>query len=126
VGGAQRLVMADDVRPLERAGLPYSIYAPFPSASTDAGFARTETLHATIAFAPAGALVLHVLRAGARGGRSICAGICISEIPALPCARLWSERSVFDRDLARRDTEEFIRAGTQSQLHVQITTFPLH
>jgi len=68
-----------------------------------------EELDAAIIFAPVGALVTAALRATARGGTVVCAGIHMSEIPAFPYDILWGERVVRSvANLIRRDGEEFL------------------
>jgi len=65
-------------------------------------------LDAAIIFAPVGALVPAALRAVAKGGIVVCAGIHMSDIPAFPYDILWGERQVrADANLARQD----LRAG---------------
>src|SRR5581483_10948597 len=71
--------------------------------------APPEELDAAIVFAPDGALVPTALRALAPGGTVVCGGIHMSDIPALPYADLWQERSVRSvANLTRRDAEEFL------------------
>src|SRR5919109_1170108 len=53
-----------------------------------------EELDAAIIFAPVGELVPVALRALAKGGTVVCAGIHMSDIPAFPYEILWGERSV--------------------------------
>ena len=53
-----------------------------------------EELDAAIVFAPVGALVPAALRAVAKGGVVVCAGIHMSDIPSFPYELLWGERSV--------------------------------
>jgi propanol-preferring alcohol dehydrogenase len=85
-----------------------------------------EELDAAIIFAPAGELVPAALRACARGGRVVCAGIHMSEIPAFAYELLWGERSVASvANLTRRDGEEFLRLAPLAKVHTQITTFAL-
>jgi len=68
-----------------------------------------EELDAAIIFAPVGALVPAALRAVARGGTVVCAGIHMSEIPAFPYALLWGERVVRSvANLTRKDGEAFL------------------
>jgi propanol-preferring alcohol dehydrogenase len=68
-----------------------------------------EPLDAAILFAPVGALVPAALRATAKGGTVVCAGIHMSEIPAFPYDLLWGERTVRSvANLTRRDGEEFL------------------
>ena len=51
-----------------------------------------EQLDAAIIFAPVGSLVPAALRAVARGGVVVCAGIHMSDIPSFPYELLWEER----------------------------------
>jgi propanol-preferring alcohol dehydrogenase len=68
-----------------------------------------EPLDAAILFAPVGSLVPAALRATAKGGTVVCAGIHMSEIPAFPYDLLWGERTVRSvANLTRRDGEEFL------------------
>src|SRR5918992_1108525 len=53
-----------------------------------------EELDAAIVFAPVGELVPAALRAVARGGSVVCAGIHMSDIPSLPYELLWGERNI--------------------------------
>ena len=56
--------------------------------------APPEPLDAAIIFAPVGALVPAALRAVARGGAVVCAGIHMSDIPSFPYRLLWEERCI--------------------------------
>jgi len=68
-----------------------------------------EELDAAIIFAPVGPLVTTALRATAKGGTVVCAGIHMSDIPAFPYDILWGERVVRSvANLTRRDGEEFL------------------
>jgi len=68
-----------------------------------------EALDAAIIFAPVGPLVVAALRATARGGTVVCAGIHMSDIPAFPYEILWGERVVRSvANLTRRDGEAFL------------------
>ncbi len=68
-----------------------------------------EELDAAIIFAPVGPLVVAALRATAKGGTVVCAGIHMSDIPAFPYEILWGERTVRSvANLTRRDGEEFL------------------
>jgi propanol-preferring alcohol dehydrogenase len=82
-----------------------------------------EPLDAAILFAPVGALVPQALRATAKGGTVVCAGIHMSEIPAFPYRILWGERAVCSvANLTRRDGEEFLRLAPK--IPVRTTTEP--
>jgi propanol-preferring alcohol dehydrogenase len=85
-----------------------------------------DELDAAIVFAPVGALVPAALRVLARGGRVVCAGIHMTDIPSFPYELLWGERSVCSvANLTRRDGEEFLRVAPQAGVRTSITTFPL-
>jgi len=85
-----------------------------------------EPLDAAIIFAPVGALVPAALRAVARGGTVVCAGIHMSEIPAFPYEILWGERSLKSvANLTRRDGEELIRLAPEIPVRTEVTTYDL-
>ncbi|MBN2193535.1 MAG: zinc-dependent alcohol dehydrogenase family protein [Polyangiaceae bacterium] len=82
-----------------------------------------EPLDAAILFAPVGALVPHALRAVRPGGTVVCAGIHMSELPAMPYELLWGERVLRSiANLTRDDGERFFKLAAQIhiQTHVQI------
>jgi propanol-preferring alcohol dehydrogenase len=85
-----------------------------------------EELDAAIIFAPVGALVPAALRAVARGGVVVCAGIHMSEIPAMPYELLWGERVLRSvANLTRRDGEEFLRLAPQAGVRTEVQPYPL-
>jgi propanol-preferring alcohol dehydrogenase len=85
-----------------------------------------EELDAAILFAPVGGLVPLALRAVAKGGRVVCAGIHMSEIPSFPYRLLWGERVVSSvANLTRRDGDEFLALAPRVPVRTQIQTFPL-
>jgi propanol-preferring alcohol dehydrogenase len=85
-----------------------------------------EELDAAIIFAPAGELVPAALRALAKGGVVVCAGIHMSDIPSFPYELLWGERSVHSvANLTRRDGEEFLELAPRVPVHTEIETYPL-
>jgi propanol-preferring alcohol dehydrogenase len=85
-----------------------------------------EQLDAAIIFAPAGPLVPLALKAVRKGGRVICAGIHMSDIPAFPYADLWEERSIHSvANLTREDGREFLALALKASLHVHATPLPL-
>ena len=68
-----------------------------------------EPLDAVIIFAPVGALVPAALRAVKKGGRVVCGGIHMSDIPSFPYSILWEERQVLSvANLTREDAHEFL------------------
>ncbi len=88
--------------------------------------APPEPLDAAILFAPVGALVPAALSAVRRGGRVVCAGIHMSDIPAFPYARLWGERSVQSvANLTRADGEAFMHLAARLGLRATAQSFPL-
>jgi len=85
-----------------------------------------EELDAAIIYAPAGELVPAALRATARGGTVVCAGIHMSDIPSFPYEILWGERSVRSvANLTRRDGVEFLALAPSIPVHTQVLPFPL-
>jgi len=83
-------------------------------------------LDAAIIFAPVGTLVPAALRALAKGGTVVCAGIHMSEIPAFPYEILWGERRIVSvANLTRRDGEEFLRLAPQVPVRTAVEPFPL-
>jgi propanol-preferring alcohol dehydrogenase len=85
-----------------------------------------EELDAAIVFAPVGALVPAALRALAKGGVVVCAGIHMSDIPSFPYADLWQERSIRSvANLTRRDGEEFLALAPRVPIRTTVTTYPL-
>jgi alcohol dehydrogenase, propanol-preferring len=85
-----------------------------------------EELDAALIFAPAGPLVPIALRALAKGGTIVCAGIHMSDIPSFPYEILWGERSIRSvANLTRRDGEEFLALAPQVPVRTTVTTYPL-
>jgi alcohol dehydrogenase, propanol-preferring len=85
-----------------------------------------EELDAAILFAPVGALVPAALRALAKGGVVVCAGIHMSDIPSFPYEILWEERAIRSvANLTRSDGEEFLPLAPQVPVHTEIELFPL-
>ena len=85
-----------------------------------------EPLDAAILFAPVGALVPRALKAVRKGGRVVCAGIHMSDIPSFPYADLWEERSILSvANLTRADGEAFLPLAAQAGIRTSVTTLPL-
>lgn len=85
-----------------------------------------EPLDAAILFAPVGALVPAALRATRPGGRVVCAGIHMSDIPKFPYSLLWGERSICSvANLTRRDGREFMQLAAHVNLRPEVEPFPL-
>jgi alcohol dehydrogenase, propanol-preferring len=85
-----------------------------------------EPLDAAIIFAPVGALVPAALRAVKKGGRVVCGGIHMSDIPSFPYAILWEERQLVSvANLTRADAREFLAIAPQAGIKIQVTRYPL-
>ena len=92
----------------------------------DASRVPPEELDAAIVFAPVGELVPAALRAVAKGGTVVCAGIHMSDIPSFPYELLWGERVVRSvANLTRRDGEEFLALAAQVPVRTEVETFRL-
>jgi alcohol dehydrogenase, propanol-preferring len=88
--------------------------------------APPEPLDAAIIFAPVGTLVPIALRAVAKGGTVVCAGIHMSDIPAFPYEILWGERVVRSvANLTRKDGEEFLALAPRIPVRTEVTVYPL-
>jgi propanol-preferring alcohol dehydrogenase len=85
-----------------------------------------EPLDAAIIFAPVGALVPAALKAVKKGGRVVCGGIHMSDIPSFPYRLLWEERHVVSvANLTREDAREFLSLAPQAGLRTEVTRYPL-
>lgn len=85
-----------------------------------------EPLDAAILFAPVGALVPAALRAVRKGGRVVCGGIHMSDIPAFPYRLLWEERQILSvANLTRQDAVEFLAAAPLAGVVTTTTVYPL-
>src|ERR671933_850892 len=87
--------------------------------------APPEELDAAIIFAPAGELVPAALRAVAKGGTIVCAGIHMSDIPSLPYELLWGERVLRSvANLTRADGHRFLELAPEVPVRTTVTTYP--
>jgi propanol-preferring alcohol dehydrogenase len=85
-----------------------------------------EPLDATIIFAPAGDLVPLALKAVRKGGRVVCAGIHMSDIPTFPYRLLWEERQLVSvANLTRQDGLDFLKLAPTIGIVTQTTRYPL-
>jgi propanol-preferring alcohol dehydrogenase len=85
-----------------------------------------EPLDAAIIFAAAGDLVPQALKAVRKGGRVVCAGIHMSDIPSFPYRLLWEERELLSvANLTRRDAIDFLRLAPQADIVTHTTRYPL-
>jgi len=85
-----------------------------------------EKLDAAIIFAPAGELVPAALAAVKKGGRVVCGGIHMSDIPSFPYRLLWEERELVSvANLTRRDAYEFLAVVPRVGIKMSVTRYPL-
>jgi propanol-preferring alcohol dehydrogenase len=83
-------------------------------------------LDASIVFAPIGDLVPIALKTLKKGGRCICAGIHMSDIPSFPYRILWGEKSLQSvANLTRQDAKEFFAIAAKFPIHTSVTAYPL-
>lgn len=83
-------------------------------------------LDAAIIFAPVGALVPAALASVRKGGTVICGGIHMSDIPSIPYALLWGERSVRSvANLTRADGTEFLSLAARIGIEPSVESFAL-
>jgi alcohol dehydrogenase, propanol-preferring len=107
----------------EAQELALSLGANWAGASEDSP--PTE-LDAAIIYAPVGPLVPQALRVVRKGGRVVCAGIHMSDIPTFPYNILWGERQVVSvANLTRRDGIDFFNAIAHVKVQTHTTVFPL-
>ena len=85
-----------------------------------------QALDCAIIYAPVGVLVPAALKAVRKGGRVVCAGIHMSDIPSFPYALLWQEREVVSvANLTREDGVEFFRLLPKVGIVTETTVYPL-
>ncbi len=85
-----------------------------------------ERLDAAIIFAPVGALVPMALKAVRKGGRVVCAGIHMSDIPSFPYSLLWEERALLSvANLTRQDGIDFLHQVPHMGIVTKTTLYPL-
>lgn len=92
----------------------------------DASAALVQPLDAAIIFAPVGDLVPAALRTARKGGRVVCGGIHMSDIPAFPYRLLWEARQLMSvANLTRADAAAFLHFISGRSLRVVTTTYAL-
>jgi propanol-preferring alcohol dehydrogenase len=85
-----------------------------------------QPLDAAILFAPVGALVPLALQAVRKGGRVVCAGIHMSDLPSMPYRLLWQERQLVSvANLTRQDGLDFLKLAPQVGIVTRVKTYPL-
>ena len=87
---------------------------------------RRQELDTAIIYAPIGPLVPTALRRVRKGGRVVCAGIHMSDIPSFPYSILWGERQVMSvANLTCKDGVDFFKAAAKANIQTHTTLFPL-
>src|SRR3954454_15985650 len=85
-----------------------------------------EVLDGATIFAPAGPLVPAALKATAKGGIVVCAGIHMSDIPSFPYELLWGERVLRSvANLTREDGERFMALAPRVPVRTEVEAFDL-
>lgn len=85
-----------------------------------------EELDAAIIFAPVGALVPRALEAVRKGGRVVCGGIHMSDIPAMKYGLLWEERQLVSvANLTRQDGIEFLQLARHAGVRTTTARYAL-
>ena len=85
-----------------------------------------ESLDAAIIFATVGELVPLALKAVRKGGRVVCAGIHMSDIPSFAYELLWEERQLVSvANLTRQDGMDFLRKVPDMDIVTRTTIYPL-
>lgn len=88
--------------------------------------APPESLDAAIIFATVGDLVPVALRAVRKGGRVVCAGIHMSDIPSFPYDMLWEERQLLSvANLTRQDGLDFLALAPKIKIVTKTNVYPL-
>lgn len=83
-------------------------------------------LDAAILYASDGALVPRALAAVRKGGRVVCAGIHMSDIPSFPYALLWGERSLLSvANLTRQDGHDVLDLAKKLAIRTHTRLYPL-
>jgi propanol-preferring alcohol dehydrogenase len=83
-------------------------------------------LDAALIFASVGPLVPKALKDLKKGGRVICGGIHMTDIPSFPYADLWGERRIQSvANLTRDDGHAFMSLAADMHIRPEITTFEL-
>jgi propanol-preferring alcohol dehydrogenase len=112
-------------RPGDRAAQEFarSLGAAWAGSSGDQ---PPEPLDAAILFAPVGDLVPLALQAVRKGGRVVCGGIHMSDIPSFPYRLLWEERQVLSvANLTRLDAHDFFAVAARAGVVTATRPYPL-
>jgi alcohol dehydrogenase, propanol-preferring len=86
-----------------------------------------DALDCAIIYAPIGALVPAALGAVRKGGRVVCAGIHMSDIPRFPYSLLWEERELLSvANLTRKDGDAFFAVVAKAGIVTETVSYPLN
>jgi alcohol dehydrogenase, propanol-preferring len=107
----------------ESQAFAHGLGADWVGSSDDA---PPELLDAAIIYAPVGSLVPAALKVIKKGGRVVCAGIHMSDIPSFPYDILWGERSIHSvANLTRGDADAFLALAPKVGLRTHVKIYPL-
>ena len=107
----------------ERQKFARSLGATWAGASDET---PPQPLDAAIIFATAGELVSLALKAVRKGGRVVCAGIHMSDIPSFPYNLLWEERQLLSvANLTRQDGLDFLGQVPRMGIVTKTARYPL-
>lgn len=112
-------------RPGDRAAQDFAreLGATWASGSDTAPPVR---LDAALIFAPDGRLIPKALKDLKKGGRVVCGGIHMTDIPTFPYADLWGERHIQSvANLTRQDGIDFMSLAETMHIRPRITTYAL-
>lgn len=85
-----------------------------------------EPLDMAIIYAAVGDLVPQALKAVRKGGRVVCAGIHMSDIPSFPYEILWQERQLVSvANLTRQDGIDFQKEIARIDLRIKTTVYAM-
>ncbi|GAB4187892.1 MAG: zinc-dependent alcohol dehydrogenase family protein [Simkaniaceae bacterium] len=85
-----------------------------------------QLLDSTIIFAPVGELIPRSLEVIKKGGRCICGGIHMSDIPSFPYKDLWGEKRIESvANLTRNDGREFFATAPKIPIQTEVTLYSL-
>lgn len=83
-------------------------------------------LDAALIFAPVGTLIPRALKAGGKGGKVVCGGIHMSDVPSFPYASLWQERQIMSvANLTWQDGQDFFPLAEKAGVRTHTTAYPL-
>jgi propanol-preferring alcohol dehydrogenase len=90
------------------------------------GQAPGEPLDRAIVFAPSGRVAAAALAVVRPGGVVAINAVAADDIPAMPYATIYGERTLRSvANLTRRDAAEFLALAASAALHVEVEVFPL-